>query len=85
AIADDAFVEDTESLVRAIAAQSLDAQRALKLGIAAAVSGEPERRAAAQRDFLRLFSGADFVEGRNAFLDKRPAAFPSHRNPTGPE
>lgn len=85
AIADDGFADECEALLQAIAQQSLDAQRALKLGIAAAVSGEPARRTVAMRDFLALFSGGDFVEGRNAFLGKRPPVFPSHRNTTQPE
>ena len=79
AIADASFQQDCEALLQAVVQQSLDAQRALKLGIAAALSKQAEAREASMRDFLRLFSGHDFIEGRDAFLTKRPAVFPSHR------
>lgn len=83
--ADDAFADETAALLQALARQSLDAQQALKRGVAAAVSGQADARRAAMLDFLQLFSGNDFVEGRNAFLAKRPPAFPSHRTPTESE
>ena len=78
-IDDDRFGQECEAMLQDIAAQSLDAQRALKLGIAAAVSTRSDSRSEAMQAFIRTFAGRDFDEGRSAFLAKRPAAFPSHR------
>ncbi|MES2531394.1 MAG: enoyl-CoA hydratase-related protein [Pseudomonadota bacterium] len=75
--AEDAFGASTQALVDAICANSADAMRALKLGIAAA--RQPALHEQARQRFAELFEGRDFAEGRDAFLAKRPAQFPSHR------
>lgn len=75
------FAATTDALLQAIAASSLDSNRAMKQGLRAVVEGDAEGIAEAAQDFNRLFVGPDFVEGRDAFLQKRAAAFPSHRKP----
>ncbi len=67
------------ALLEAIAANSLDATRALKQSLDAAESGDGEALAQARRTFEALFAGPDFVAGRDAFLARQPAQFPSHR------
>ncbi|RYF84151.1 MAG: hypothetical protein EOO29_00685 [Comamonadaceae bacterium] len=69
-----------EQLTSAIAANSLDAMTATKRGLRAVLAGEPDLLDAAQEEFLGLFSRPDFEEGRSAFLQKRPAQFPSHED-----
>lgn len=76
----DDFEGECRQLLGAIAGNSLDAQLALKRGIAAAASASPEAIARAEIEFAALFAGRDFIEGRSAFLAKRPAVFPSHRS-----
>jgi enoyl-CoA hydratase/carnithine racemase len=75
----DDFTEAAAALLGAICANSLDATRALKRSLAAAESGAPAARTQAEREFNALFAQADFKEGREAFLAKRRAVFPSHR------
>lgn len=66
-------------LLQAIAANSVSATRALKQGLRAVTSREAASMQHAQQTFLDLFAAADFIEGRDAFLQKRPANFPSHQ------
>ena len=73
-----AFAAASQLLIDAICANSLDANRALKRGIAAALAPSSKAVDAATEEFSALFSSPDFVEGRDAFLQKRPARFPSH-------
>lgn len=74
------FNRESEALLQAIAANSLDANRALKRGLRAVMRGPAEAVAQAVQEFEQLFGAPDFLEGRDAFLQKRPAKFPSHRN-----
>lgn len=73
------FAAATDALLQAIAASSLDANRALKRGLRAVAESDAAATAQAAHDFQALFSAPDFLEGRDAFLQKRPAVFPSHR------
>lgn len=73
------FAATTEALLQAIAANSLDANQALKRGLQAVAESDAQATARAAQEFQALFSAPDFIEGRDAFLQKRPAAFPSHR------
>jgi enoyl-CoA hydratase/carnithine racemase len=73
------FAAAAESLLQAIAANSSTALRALKRGLRAVAERDAHATADATREFLALFSSADFIEGRDAFLEKRTAAFPSHK------
>lgn len=75
--ADDTFEVEAQRLLDAICANSADGIRAQKIGIAAAQ--QPALREGALQRFVGLFTGPDFAEGRDAFLAKRPARFPSHR------
>lgn len=77
---EDAFSVKSESLIAAICANSLAATQAVKLGLAAALSQNPTAVENALLRFNALFEGPDFREGRAAFLEKRPAIFPSHFN-----
>ena len=72
------FADASQSLIDAICANSLDANLALKRGIATALAPSVIAVNAATEEFSTLFSSPDFVEGRDAFLQKRPARFPSH-------
>jgi enoyl-CoA hydratase/carnithine racemase len=76
--ASDAFAAGSEALIAAICANSLDANRALKRGIATALQPSPDTLKVAVQDFAKLFASPDFIEGRDAFLQKRTARFPSH-------
>lgn len=76
----DDFEREASALVDAIAASSLQSTLAIKRGLRAAESGQPAALQAAADEFTSLFLGTDFIEGRDAFLQKRPAAFPSHRS-----
>lgn len=67
-----------ELLAGTVAANSFDAVLAVKRALGAVMSEDAQRLATAQEDFLALFSGPDSEEGRAAFLQKRPAQFPSH-------
>lgn len=80
-LATEAFAATTDALLQAIAANSLSANEALKRGLQAAVSNDADALARSAQDFQALFSAPDFIEGRDAFLQKRQAAFPSHRKP----
>jgi enoyl-CoA hydratase/carnithine racemase len=79
-----AFVGQAETLVQAIAANSVDATRSIKHGLRAVMTQDPPRLADAAQSFLDLFQGPDFVEGRDAFMQRRPARFPSHFMDTNP-
>lgn len=76
------FTQTTDALLAAMAANSLTANLALKRGLRAVLGSEPAAIAASVQDFQASFSSPDFIEGRDAFLQKRAAAFPSHRKPT---
>lgn len=78
-IATEDFARDSEAVLQAIAANSVDATRALKRGLKAVVRGPAQAFEQAAQDFEQLFASPDFQEGRDAFLQKRPALFPSHR------
>jgi enoyl-CoA hydratase/carnithine racemase len=78
--ATEGFVTDCTAITDAIAANSVDALRALKETLAAVHGGGSEARARAADRFEALFAGRDFLEGRDAFLQKRPARFPSHQD-----
>lgn len=75
------FEEAAAQLVASICANSLSANLALKRALAAVESRDPAALREAESEFAALFSGADFHEGRDAFLQKRKASFPSHRSP----
>jgi len=59
-----------------IAAASQVTVRAIKATIRAILAGAVEDDAATRAAFVASVSGADFVEGRAAFLEKRKAVFP---------
>ena len=73
------FAAASEDLLQAMAANSASAIRAIKQGLRAVVAGDARAVAEAEHTFQALFSSPDFIEGRDAFLRKRPASFPSHR------
>ena len=75
------FTATTDALLQAIAANSVTANDALKRGLRAVVDHDAAGFARSVQNFHDLFSSPDFIEGRDAFLQKRPAAFPSHRKP----
>lgn len=68
-----------DDLLQALCASSVDATRALKRALQAVASGQAEALAQARQTFLALFAAPDFIEGRDAFLQKRPPHFPSHQ------
>jgi enoyl-CoA hydratase/carnithine racemase len=72
------FAEQSQALLHAIAANSLDGTRAIKQGLRAVMANDSIGLTQAAHTFLDLFQGRDFTEGRDAFLQKRPANFPSH-------
>jgi enoyl-CoA hydratase/carnithine racemase len=78
-IASDHFAAESSALVDAIAANSVESTRAIKQGLAAVDARDAAATARAAQTFLDLFQGSDFIEGRDAFLQKRAAHFPSHR------
>lgn len=78
----EAFDAGAQALLQAICGNSVDATRAIKQGLNAVTSHEPQALEAAARHFVQLFQGRDFAEGRDAFLAKRPARFPSHQDRT---
>ena len=80
----DAFAAQTEALLQAIAANSVDGTRAIKQGLRAVMAQDPDGLSQAAQTFLDLFQGRDFSEGRDAFLQKRTADFPSHQTGTTP-
>ncbi len=73
------FGAAADALLQSIAANSATANRAIKHGLRAVCARDGQATAQAERTFLDLFSSPDFLEGRDAFLQKRAAAFPSHR------
>lgn len=72
------FMEHANSMLHAIASNSTDGTRAIKQGLRAVMDNDPSGLSMAAQTFLDLFQGPDFLEGRDAFLQKRPAVFPSH-------
>jgi enoyl-CoA hydratase/carnithine racemase len=76
------FEEEAAALLSAICANSVDANRALKRSLDAVESGAPGARSGAEAEFIAMFAGRDFTEGRDAFLAKRRPVFPSHRTGT---
>jgi enoyl-CoA hydratase/carnithine racemase len=80
-LATEEYLTTTDALLAAIAANSLAANQAIKRGLQAVVSGSAEALALSAQDFQALFCAPDFTEGRDAFLQRRPAVFPSHRKP----
>lgn len=72
------FNAEADALIAAIATNSLDATRVLKCTLDAAESDDPHALHKISAEFEALFAGPDFHEGRDAFLAKRAAAFPSH-------
>ncbi len=76
----DGFAQAAASLLDAICANSADANQALKRSLAAVESGAPAARSEAEGEFISMFAGPDFKEGRAAFLAKRRPVFPSHRD-----
>ena len=73
-----AVFRQADALLAAIAANSVDGTRAIKQGLCAVVAQDRAGLDQAARSFLDLFQGRDFTEGRDAFLQKRQADFPSH-------
>lgn len=80
----DTFPAESEALLQAIAANSVDGTRAIKQGLRAVTARDADGLAQATRTFLDLFQSRDFAEGREAFLRKRPANFPSHQTDPPP-
>lgn len=74
----DAFEAAGEALVQAMAANSLTANQAIKQGLRAVTQRDAAAYAQSAQTFEDLFASPDFLEGRNAFLEKRSANFPSH-------
>lgn len=72
------FTGAADALLAAIANNSVDATRALKRSLDAVESGSAPQLLQSHAEFEALFQGADFMEGRDAFLAKRAAIFPSH-------
>jgi enoyl-CoA hydratase/carnithine racemase len=72
------FDKHCEDTLEAICANSVSAIRVLKQAIRYVESGDTALVSQADLDFTNLFSSADFLEARDAFLTKRPARFPSH-------
>lgn len=76
----DAVETDAPTAVAAkaadIAAASQVTVRAIKATIRAILAGAIEDDAATRAAFVASVSGADFIEGRKAFLEKRKAVFP---------
>ena len=73
------FSDHCQDLLTSICANSSTANRTIKQSMRYVVSENAENLLQAEHDFANLFSGADFREGREAFLQKRPARFPSHQ------
>lgn len=78
-VPDEQFISRTDALLQAIAANSLTANEAIKRGLQAVVSHDADAFVRAAQEFQALFISPDFLEGRDAFLQKRHAEFPSHR------
>ena len=74
------FEAAAQALLQAIGANSVDATRAIKQGLRAVTAQDPPALDAAAQAFVKLFQGRDFAEGRDAFLAKRAACFPSHQD-----
>lgn len=72
------FSEYCQTLLDAICANSAKANRVLKKSIAQVMSDDAAQFELAETEFTRLFSSVDFEEGRDAFLQKRVADFPSN-------
>jgi enoyl-CoA hydratase/carnithine racemase len=78
------FAAQADALLLAIAGNSVDGTRAIKQGLRAVMASDPAALSQAAQAFLDLFHGRDFTEGRDAFLQKRPADFPSHHQGATP-
>ena len=78
ALAREGFEAACAGMTAAIAGNSLDALRAMKEGLRAIQGGDVDALAQSAGRFEALFDGRDFREGRDAFLQKRAAVFPSH-------
>lgn len=72
------FPNHCQTLLQAICANSATANRVLKKSMQQVASGDATLVDLAEQDFTDLFSGDDFIEGRDAFLEKRAARFPSN-------
>jgi enoyl-CoA hydratase/carnithine racemase len=72
------FLESAQVVVDAICANSLDAIGALKRSLAAVEQADADAIEQARGEFEASFATADFIEGRDAFLARRAARFPSH-------
>lgn len=72
------FDQHCEDMLAAICANSVTAIRTIKQTIHLVESNDPAQFTQAELDFTSLFSSADFLEARDAFLAKRSARFPSH-------
>ncbi len=77
---DEEFVPQSNALIDAICANSRSANEILKRSLSDVESGDADRFDRARKAFSEQFSSADFIEGRDAFLEKRTALFPSHSN-----
>lgn len=75
------FLAAAQATVDAICANSLDAIAALKRSLDALERADDQAIGRARDEFEASFASPDFIEGRDAFLARRAARFPSH----GPE
>lgn len=71
----DRLVPDTLEIAGQIAANSPMSVAASKLAIRAVVEGDAELARAARQAGSATFDSRDYAEGRQAFLDRRPANF----------
>ncbi len=78
------FATEAEALISAICANSLDATQALKRSLSAVEGDDAAAIERARQEFEAQFAAPDFLEGRDAFLARRTAQFPSHRSPKEP-
>lgn len=75
---EEGFAPAGEALLQAMAANSLTANQAIKQGLRAVAQCDTQGYVLSAQTFEDLFTGPDFLEGRDAFLEKRSAQFPSH-------
>jgi enoyl-CoA hydratase/carnithine racemase len=74
----ESFQSGVDRVLQAMAQNSLESLRAIKRGLRAVQSRHEVAWGQAEQEFIDLFQCQDFREGRDAFLQKRPALFPSH-------
>ena len=74
----ESFQSGVDRVLQAMAQNSLESLRAIKRGLRAVQSRHEAALGQAEQEFIDLFQCQDFREGRDAFLQKRPALFPSH-------